>query len=203
MTVKLKKVRLSYPKLFVAEYFDERNQGTKRYSASFHIEKTDVQTLNVIKATIFDGMKAAFGAKAAAMLDAFKADKGKYCLKDGDKTLNKKGEPIAPGCFVLSAHRQEKDGRPGVFDRNRMPLDEKAGRPYAGCYVNASVDFWVQEGQYAGVRCSLLGVQFAEDGEAFGGAPAASQDDFEDLAGEYAEGDSAAPAGEADFSDIA
>jgi hypothetical protein len=40
---------------------------------------------------------------------------------------------------------------------------------YGGCYVNAAIKPWLQENQYGrGVRCDLVAVQFAGNGEPFG-----------------------------------
>ncbi len=55
---------------------------------------------------------------------------------------------------------------------DKTALTEADGRIYAGCYVNFNVDIWAQDGQYTGIRCSLNGVQFVKDGDAFGGAAA-------------------------------
>jgi hypothetical protein len=95
--------------------------------------------------------------------------------------VNKKGDPIAPGYFVLAAHRREADGAPTLIDGKRAPLTKESGKPYAGCFVNASVDLWAQDGTFSGVRCTLLGVQFAKDGDSFGGSRPASPDEFESL----------------------
>lgn len=171
----LKNVRLSYPKLFKAEQFDpSKADSAFRYSAAFHIDKKDPQ-VKAINDAVEAAVKAKFGDKAKAKLAEFKANPQKYCVSDGD--FNEK----APGCFILSSHRQQKAGPPTVVDRNRAPLTEDSGKPYAGCYVNASVDIYAQDGQNGGIRCSLRGVQFVKDGEAFGGGRPASPDEFEPL----------------------
>jgi len=83
--------------------------------------------------------------------------------------------------MLLCAKRKESDGRPLVLNNDKSPLVKDDGRIYSGAYVNATVEVWAQAGQYTGMRCTLLGVQFNRDGDSFGGAGKASDDDFEDL----------------------
>lgn len=189
MKLQLKCVRLSHPKLFHAERFDAKDEKSKpRYGASFQLAKGDPQIQEIEKA-INEAAKEAFGDKAGAMLASLKQNPQKYCFHDGDVKTNNDGDPIAPGCMVLAAHRRQEDGPPGTFHRYKDPatgkpavVTEESGVLYAGCYVNASVEIWVQAGQYPGVRCSLRGVQFAKDGDAFGGSRPAKAEDFEALA---------------------
>lgn len=193
MKVKLKKLRASYPQIFEAKPFDESNPNSDRsYKIDLRIEKTDKETLDQLNKAMIAAVKETYAEKAPAMFKAFKADVKNFPLKDGDEVLNKQGEPIAPGCYVLRAKRREADGAPGAFDNVAGPngkpkaLDKSsAGRIYGGCYVNASVDIWAQKSKHQGVRCTLLGVQFKEDGEPFAGSPVASADDFESLVDEF------------------
>lgn len=105
------------------------------------------------------------------------AKKDRLALKDGDDKPKYEGFPgnryIAPSA----------DTRPTVVDRDRSPLTKEDGKPYSGCYVNAKVEFWTQDNNYGQrVNCTLLGVQFVKDGDAFGaGSPPANPDDFPDL----------------------
>jgi hypothetical protein len=70
-----------------------------------------------------------------------------------------------------------------VVDRDRTPLTASDGKPYAGCFVNAVVELWAQDNQYGKrINASLGGVQFAADGDAFGGGGVRTEaDDFDDL----------------------
>lgn len=201
--------RASYPDLFVAKPFDESNPKSDRsYKIDLRISKDDKETLKNITDVMIAVVKEQYADKAPAMYKSFKADTKNFPLKDGDEVLNKQGEPIAPGCYVLRAKRREADGPPGVFDNKKGPdgkparLTAESGRIYAGCYVHASVDIWAQKGKYQGVRCTLSGVQYAEKngqaGEAFSGSRPASADEFESLADES----EMASAGADDFTDI-
>jgi hypothetical protein len=74
----------------------------------------------------------------------------------------------------------EEAGPVILLDQLKQPLSVGSGKPYAGCYVNASVEVWVQDNQWGKrVNCTLRGVQFLRDGDAFGGGAPASADEFD------------------------
>ena len=69
--------------------------------------------------------------------------------------------------------------RPGVVDRDLSPLTAEDGKPYAGCYVFATIRLWAQDNQWGKrINASLRNVQFIKDGEAFGEKPVAPDEDF-------------------------
>lgn len=171
-TIILKNVRLAFPDLFEAASFDE---GAARYGANFLVEP-DSENDRLIRATIGDAVKEALGVKAQVFLKQVEGQNGKFCYRDGDAKTYDGFE----GNWYIAAHRNEDQGPPAVVDKDKTPLTQKSGKVYAGCYVNAKVDIWVQQGKYPGVRASLLAVQFAADGDAFAGAPA-NAEGFDDL----------------------
>lgn len=173
---KLKNVRLFFNNPFKAEEY-EQGDGKPRYSATFGISKTDTAQLAVIEAAMQEEAKAAWPKAAAKTLESIRGDRNKFCLGDGDKVRWAGAE----GCMVLASHRKERDGRPLVIDRDKSPLTEKDGKPYSGCYVNATVEIWAQDGANTGMRCGLLAIQFDHDGDSFSGASKPDDDDFEDL----------------------
>lgn len=163
-------VRISFPNLFTATSFQPDQR--KKYSASFIIAKDDPQ-LEKVKAEIMAAAKAKWGAKATDILKSLQAQ-NKVCLRDGAEKADMDG--FGDGVMFFGA---STDARPGVFDRDRTPLTADDGRPYAGCYVNAMVEFWAQDNQYGKrVNAQLKGVQFNADGPPFGagGVPATSDD---------------------------
>lgn len=188
MKLKLTNVRLAFPDLFEAKEF-EAGDGKPRYSATFLVEPGSENDKAVRKA-LADVTNDKHGAKGPEKLKAFMADSQKSCYNDG----NKKDYQGFEGMMALAAHRQAKDGPVGVYGNVIDPqtgkvavLTQESGKPYGGCYVNATVDFYVTEGKYPGVRCGLIAVQFAKDGDSFGGASRASADDFEPVEGADAE----------------
>jgi len=177
MKVILNNVRLSFPKLWTPEAFEEGN--TPRYGCNVLVEPGSDND-KAIRGAIAAVAEEKHGAKAKAFLDGVHGHSGKFCYQDGNGKADKY-EGYA-GMWSLAANRNADQGAPKVVDLDKTPLGEGSGKPYAGCYVNVSVDIWCQTGKYAGIRCTLVAVQFVKDGDAFAGAPA-SADDFDDLSG--------------------
>lgn len=174
MKVKLTDVRMAFPELFEAVQFN--GEGQFRYGANFFLPKEGAAHVAVSQA-IMQVATEAWKGKAAAMVDEMKGNSNKFCLTNGDtKTYDG-----AEGCMVLSARRNQKDGRPGIYNRDKSPLTAADGVLYSGCYVNVTVDIWAQTKDFPGIRCSLIGVQFNRDGDAFSGSATVSADDFDDV----------------------
>lgn len=166
----LENVRLSFPNLFVASSFSP--DQAKKFSATFIFDK-DSDTAKAVMAEISRVAKERWGEKAEPTLKSLKAQ-NKLALRDGSEKADKDG--FGDSVYFVNA---STDKRPGVYDRDRTPLSVEDGRVYAGCYVNAVVEFWAQSNQYGQrVNCSLKGVQFVRDGDPFGGATPATADDF-------------------------
>jgi hypothetical protein len=175
MKIKLNAVRLSFPQLFEATTVN--GEGKPAFSAAFLISPTDPQVA-AINAAIDAVAKEKWGAKADAQLKAMRAA-DKVCLHSGDLKSNYDG---FEGNLYISARNSM---RPLVIDVNKSPLTEQDGKPYAGCYVNASLELWAQDNNYGKrVNATLMGVQFYKDGESFTGGGVADTDDFDDLTAE-------------------
>lgn len=155
--------RISFPNIFRPSAFQPGQD--EKYSATFILKKgsaahkaVEQEAERVIKEKWPKG-----------------APKGlKMCLRDGEeKDMDGFGEDVM---FFNASNKK----RPGVFDRDRTPLVEADGKPYAGSYVNAIVDIWAQDNAYGKrINASLTGVQFAKDGDGFGGGSrSAGADDF-------------------------
>jgi hypothetical protein len=173
MKVVLKNVRLAFPDLWVAVQY--QGKGAYRYGATFLVEPGSPNDMAIRKA-INEAAAESFGSKAGAIVKSIEGNSNKFCYQDG----NAKDYDGFEDMMYLASHRGEKQGAPLVIDTNKQPLAANAGKPYAGCYVNASVDIYAQKGENQGIRASLLAVQFFKDGDAFAGSRA-NPDDFEDL----------------------
>jgi hypothetical protein len=172
MKIKLSNVRVAFPQFFEAKTVN--GEGKPAFSASFLIEPTDPQ-IKAINAAIDQVAKDKWGAKADAVLKQMRAT-DKVALHDGDLKAQYSG---FEGMFYVSARSAV---RPLVIDRDKSPLVEADGKPYAGCYVNASVELWAQDNNYGKrINASLGGVQFLRDGDAFAGGAPASEDEFDDI----------------------
>lgn len=174
MAIKLNNVRLSFPDLFEAKEFE--GSGKSRFGAAFLMEPGS-PNVKLIESELERVAREKWPKDWQRKVEQFRAaGNAKCCLWNG----NDKDYEGYPGMMVLSAHRPEKQGRPLVIDQLRNPLQPADGKPYAGCYVNALVEFWAQDDpKYPGLRCTLQGVQFARDGDAFSGATVAKPEDFD------------------------
>lgn len=162
--IKLENVRLSFPALFEAKAM----KGSEpRFSATFLMDS--VKHADLIKKieTTIDRLA----------LDHFKKKvtlKG-VCLHNGNEKEDKEG--YGDGTMFVTASRKT---RPAVVDQKLITLTKEDGKPYAGCYVNASIRLWVQDNEFGKrVNAELLAVQFVKDGESFGAGPVKAEDEFE------------------------
>lgn len=109
--------------------------------------------------------------------------KDRLALHDGDVKADYAGYE---GNMFLNSRNTV---RPLVIDRDKTPLAATDGKPYAGCYVHASIELWCQDNNFGKrINATLRGVQFFKDGDAFAGGGTASEDEFEDIEeGAYAD----------------
>jgi hypothetical protein len=170
----LKNVRLAFPNLF--EPTTVAGEGKPRFSATLLIP-ADHPQIEEIKAAQLAIATAKWNAKAAAIVKGLdKQDK--LALHDGDTKSKYDG---FPGNFFISAAAQE-NAAPTVIDRDRSPLSARSGRPYAGCFVNASIELWAQDNSYGQrVNAQLRGIQFYSDGDSFSAGRPADADEFEEV----------------------
>lgn len=160
--IHLKNVRLSFPSLFRRAQF---NGEDGKYEATFLFDKKNKK----LKATLDKAITKAIKSSGV------KVPKDKRCLKDGDDVEYDGYE----GVWSIKASQSR---RPTVIDRDRTPVTEDDNVLYAGCYVNAIIDLWIQNNSFGKrVNANLYGVQFVKDGDAFGMGPVDVTDDFDDL----------------------
>ena len=180
--VMLKNVRLAFPVLKEAERFDASNTKSEaRYSANLLFSKENDAMYKECVAAMHAAAAAKWGdSKAAAAIKGLTASL-KVALADGDMKADKYDG--FEGAWSISAHAKESTP-PRLLDRDKTELPRTSSKIYAGCYVNASIEFWAQDNQYGKrINAQLRGVQFAADGDAFGGARAASADEFDTVEG--------------------
>lgn len=182
--VLLKHVRIAFiDELFVPGQYE--GKGDFRHTATF-IVAPDSENDKLIQAAIKSESATAWGKKAESFLEDLRGNKNKYCYVKNKK--DKSGE-VYDGfedMYALSAVRKKKDGAPVFLHKIADPetkkpqrLDGSEGVIYAGCYTNAKVEIWAQTGTYAGIRCGLIGVQFSDHGDSFGGASRVTDDGFD------------------------
>lgn len=173
----LRGARLSFPDLW--EPKEAQGGGEARYSASFILEKVeDKEQLLQIKDAITKLAVDNFGG-AEKVKELREKNKLRFCLHYGDE---KTYDGYNKGNMFISTSSKV---RPLVVDRDRSPLTKEDSRPYAGCYVDAVVSFWVQDNNFGkAINAELKGVQFVKDGEPFGSGPARQEDFIDHTAGE-------------------
>ena len=173
----IRNARLAFPNLFEATTVG--GEGKPSFSASLIIPSDHAQVAE-IRQKMQAVAKDKWGAKAPEIYKGLeKSDK--LALHDGDT----KGYDGFAGNLFISARAQEASP-PSVVDTNpQVKLQPGDGKIYAGCYVNASIEFWAQDSQYGKrINASLRGVQFAGHGDSFGGSRPAGADEFDDISSE-------------------
>jgi len=185
-TIKMKDVRLSFPRLFVPKSFTEGQPP--RFEGSFLLDPSDKAHAKVIDKLIETAKEILleqFNGEIPKSVElCFQYTDGETPVEVG--SLKYRGKPKEydgyEGMFVLSSSNRT---RPTVVDRDLTPLVEDDGKPYAGCYVNASITLWTQDNQYGKrVNANLRAVQFVRDGDAFGIRPADAEEEFDVLDGD-------------------
>jgi hypothetical protein len=170
----LRDARLAFPSIWKPSA--PAGGGDEAFGAAFIIAKNHPQVTELKRAMQSLAKEKWGAAKFEAIYRAMEAG-DKLCLHNGDTKADYDG--YAGALFINSRARV----RPSVFDGQRNELVEADGKPYAGCYVNASLELWAQDNQFGKrINAQLRGVQFLRDGDAFGaGAAAASADEFDEI----------------------
>lgn len=181
MKIKLSNVRIAFPALFEAKAV---NNGDPVFSAAFVIEPDSANAKALTDAVIATA-KEKWKDQHAGVLKKLK-EENRLCYKT--KPLTNGEGTVYQGFEDKHSLNASNKVRPLVVDRDKSPLTAGDGRPYGGCYVNATVELWAQDNKYGRrVNATLLGVQFHADGDAFGATRVGSADDFEDLGTEAGE----------------
>lgn len=154
-----------------------RNERVKRDWNDLHLAgKLDAAAIDAVD-------KEKWTSKADVMLKQIRAA-DKTALHNGDTKAQYAGYE---GMMFVNARNPV---RPTALDADKTPLQATDGRIYAGCYVNAVLEFWAQDNKFGKrVNATLMGVQFFRDGDAFSGGGAASDDDFDDVTAGAESGD--------------
>jgi len=168
--IELKNVRLSFAELWTAKAFQEGQ--TPKYQASFLLDPSDkehAKHIKLIKAEAAKIKKAEWGDKIPKL-------KGE-CFGNGDDldTVYDGYE----GMFYVRANKNADDGRVTIVNTNNDPLTVDDGKPYNGCYVDATFTMWTQDNSFGKrVNGNLRAIRFRGDGEAFGRPAIEAEDEF-------------------------
>jgi hypothetical protein len=170
--IKANNVRLLYAAALFTPQRGPNGEGEPKFSATIAFPKD-----HPVVAQILAGFKAVAQEKwketAGDVYLELKAG-GKLCLHDGDAKASKEGYK---GNLYLSASNKL---RPLIIDGLKQPLTAESGKPYSGCFVNATFELWAQENKWGRrINASLMGIQFLRDGPRLAGGSVSSVDDYE------------------------
>lgn len=164
--IKLTNVRLSYPQLFVPKAIEDGKE--LKYSATFLLDKKQHASAiaEIEKLT------------ERVALDEFKkkVKLNRQPLRDGNEKEDKDGY----GDEVMFVNASNTK-RPVVVDRDLTSLTADDPKPYAGCFVNATIRLFAYDHPKGGkgVSAALRAVQFVKDGDSFGAGPVDASEEFE------------------------
>ncbi len=177
MKVKLTNVRAAFMNVFEPKSVD--GSGDARYSVAFILDPKGPYIAE-IKEAIKTVAAEKWKDKAGAVLNKLVEEK-RIAYKAGPLT-DKSGD-VYDGFEGMHSLNASSKKRPVVADTDGSPLTAADGKPYSGCYVDASVEFWAQDNQWGRrVNATLRWVQFRRDGDAFaGGATPVSSDEIADI----------------------
>ena len=170
--ITLKNVRLSFPQIWTPKAFNEGQ--TAKFSANFLLDKdSDKDQIADLKKAIKQAVTVHFNGETPKGLKVF--------LGDGE---DKAYDGYENAMYVSASGKN----RPTVIDRERTPLVEEDGKPYAGAYVNAAISIWIMDNKWGKrVNCNLVAIQFVKDGETFGSGAVKADELFDDISSESAE----------------
>jgi len=172
--IKLPNVRLSFPYLYTPRE-NERDDGTtqKQFEATALLDKVEhADQIKQIQRAILEVAKDKFGS-------GVKPSQFKHPLRPGMDKEHLEGYDSSN--MFITARTMRK---PPVRNQYNQPVAEGEDfAPYGGCYVNIWVSFFVAKKPKPDlpnrVSCSLEGVQFKAEGEAFGSGNLMEEDDWD------------------------
>lgn len=137
LIIPINNARLSFPSLHRKSAMkgkDPEKEGT--YKASFLLHKTkNADTIKKIREAINTLIRDEFGGKAL--------EPGNICLKEAS---SKEYDGYDSDHLVIAA--SDRKTKPGIVDNNLNEIHEgDAADPYAGCYVNATIRLYAQNGK--------------------------------------------------------
>lgn len=189
--VVLRNVRIAFPELWEATAFKGDPNSKPRFSCTFLIEPGS-ENDKAVQAAIVRVTNEKFKENAAAIRNKIKGNSGQCFYISGDNCTKPDGTIYTgfEGKVALRANRPAAQGAPKVVTGRNIPVRQgEPSAPYSGCYVNAIVEPFAYTTPKSGVSCGLVLVQFAKDGESFGGGSTVADDALEAVESEESDDD--------------
>ena len=177
----LSNVRVSFPQLVEPKKTtNEKGEVRTAWSADF-ILPPDSQQYKQVMQQYMTLAADKWKERAQTIMQMIQADRKSRCYGNGAEKVNKttllpydgyEGNAYVSAISNRQPQMIQPNGQP-VDASNSMAYQAIARGVYGGCYVNAAIRLWLQENTHGrGVRCDLVAIQFAKDGDAFGGGGA-------------------------------
>ena len=163
------------------EQTNEKGEKTYSYSCDLILPPNDAAYTKFMQ--IYASLAAdKWKENANAAMQQIHSDKRTRCYGIGDEKKSQKTFQVHPGyagnVYITTRHSHQPqiidvDGK-AIDPTNTLALRAVASKIYGGAYVNAVIKPWIQQNTKGiGIRCELVAIQFAKDGEALGAsAPA-------------------------------
>ena len=177
----LSNVRVSFPQLVEPKKTtNEKGEVRTAWSADFILPPDSQQYKQVMQQYMTLAVDK-WKERAQTIMQMIQADRKSRCYGNGAEKVNKttllpydgyEGNAYVSAISNRQPQMIQPNGQP-VDASNSMAYQAIARGVYGGCYVNAAIRLWLQENTHGrGVRCDLVAIQFAKDGDAFGGGGA-------------------------------
>ena len=174
----LSNVRLSFP--HIAEPQRQVNAETGKERISYNCEfimPQDHAGFQQFMAKYGELALAKWAEHAQTVMGMIQNDRKSRCYGRGEEKVNKKTftpyDGYAGNVFITAG----RDSQPQIIQadgsaidpNNTMAYQQLTRKMYGGAYVNAAIKPWLQDNRHGrGVRCDLVALQFAKDGQPFG-----------------------------------
>ena len=174
--IMLSKVRCSFPHLVEPHSASSAPDAKKAFQCDL-ILAPDHKGWKEIMERVAELAKDTWAEHGSQILNMINNDRRLRFYGQGAERIRK--DTMTPyegyeGNYFISAKR---DTRPQMIKANGQAADPEntmectalARAIYGGCYVNAAIRPWPQDNKHGrGMRCELVAIQFAADGEPFG-----------------------------------
>lgn len=174
--VHLSNVRLSFPHLVEPQPNKTDPSKAPSYNAEFILSESSadwIKFMQVCSAVIQEKFKD----QAQIVTNLMHAKPKLRCYGRGEEKIKSTTGEIYSGYAGNMFISTKTFNRPQIVDasgkgidgNNTMLYRDLTSKMYAGCRVNAVVKPWPQDNEHGrGLRCELVALQFAADGEPFG-----------------------------------
>ena len=174
----LSNVRLSFPHIAEPQRSVSELTGKERisYNCEF-IMPQDHPGFQQFMARVGEISALKWAENASVVLGMIQNDRKSRCYGRGEEKVNKKTftpyDGYAGNVFITAG----RDSQPQIIQadgsaidpNNTMAYQQLTRKMYGGCRVNAAIKPWLQDNRHGrGVRCDLVALQFAKDGQPFG-----------------------------------